>query len=119
MGYDGRASLYISRIRDAAWEREGLNLEFYRGYNVTWHDPAKYLDALNSLNMFSSDMRLSVEPTGDWNGVHVVNETVLGRCFDRYFWYPPICRHDPSTCCIYITGGNGWTLRCKKPQRGT
>ncbi|CAK9012070.1 unnamed protein product [Durusdinium trenchii] len=86
MGYDGRASLYISRIRDAAWEREGLNLEFYRGYNVTWHDPAKYLDALNSLNMFSSDMRLSVEPTGDWNGVHVVNETVLGRCFDRYFW---------------------------------
>ncbi|CAK9000318.1 Ankyrin-3 (ANK-3) (Ankyrin-G) [Durusdinium trenchii] len=79
MGYDGRASLYISRIRDAAWEREGLNLEFYRGYNVTWHDPAKYLDALNSLNMFSSDMRLSVEPTGDWNGVHVVNETVLGR----------------------------------------
>eukprot|EP00435_Cladocopium_sp_Y103_P061532 s9_g23.t1 len=100
MGYDGRVSLYISRtVRETAWEHEGLNLEFYRGYNMTWHNAARYFDAPHSLNtsdlkpcdetrlMFSNDMKLYLEMTGDLDGVNVVNETVLGKCFDGYFWF--------------------------------
>lgn len=123
MGYDGRVSLFISQtVRETAWEGEGLSLEFYRSYNVTWHNAARYFDGPQSLNtsllkrcnetrlMLSIDMKLYLEITGDWDGVDVVNETVLGKCFDEYFWYPPSCRHDPTKCFIYITGGNGWEI---------
>ena len=34
--------------------------------------------------------------------------TVAGKCFDDYFWYAPGCRSDPSTCLVWLTGGNGW-----------
>eukprot|EP00435_Cladocopium_sp_Y103_P060711 s9_g22.t1 len=123
MGYHGRVSSFISEtVRETAWEHEGLNLDFYRGYNVTWHNAARYFDGPQSLNtsllkrcnetrlMLSRDMKIYVEFTGDWDGVDVVNETVLGKCFDGYFWYPPSCRHDPRACFIYITGGNGWEI---------
>lgn len=99
MGYDGRVSLFISQtVRERAWEGEGLSLEFYRSYNVTWHNAARYFDRPQSLNtsllkrcnetrlMLSRDMKLYLEFTGDWDGVDVVNETVLGKCFDEYFW---------------------------------
>lgn len=100
MGYDGRVSLFISQtVRETAWEGEGFSLEFYRSYNVTWHNAARYFDGPQSLNtsllkrcnetrlMLSIDMKLYLEITGDWDGVDVVNETVLGKCFDEYFWF--------------------------------
>ena len=99
MGYDGRVSFYISQtVRETAWEREGLSLEFYRSYNVTWHNSARYFGGPRSLNtsllkrcgetrlMFSSYMKMYLELTGDNDGVYLVNETVLGKCFDEYFW---------------------------------
>lgn len=52
MGYNGKTSYYFpSKVRDEAWENEGLNLDFFRGYNISWHDAAKYFDTPNALNV--------------------------------------------------------------------
>lgn len=123
MGYNGKASYFFSKtISDAAWETEGLNLDYYRGYNVSWHDAAKYFDSPLVVNtsrlmpcnktrlMISSVIKFYLEQTGDSEGVEVDGEEYRGKCFDEYFWYPPSCRSTPSRCFIYITGGNGWDM---------
>lgn len=97
MGYNGKVSYYFSKeVRDAAWEGEGLNLDYYRGYNITWHDAAKYFDSPLALNtsdllhcndtrmMITSVMKYYAEQSGDWEGVVVDGE-------DRPFWSQPPC----------------------------
>lgn len=34
---------------------------------------------------------------------------MVGKCFDKYFWYSPGCRTDPGTCFTWLTAGS-WGL---------
>lgn len=97
MGYNGKVSYYFSKhVRDRAWEGEGLNLDYYRGYNISWHDAAKYFDSPLALNtsdllhcndtrmMITSVMKYYLEQSGDVGGVVVDGE-------DRPFGSQPPC----------------------------
>lgn len=123
MGYNGKTSFFFpSKVRDEAWETEGLNLDFFRGYNISWHDAAKYFDSPKAFDgatlrpcnetrlMITSAMKFYAELTGDWDGVEIVGEEVYGKCFDDHFWYPPACRSNASACFVWLTAGNGWDM---------
>lgn len=123
MGYFGKTSMYLSsEVQKRAWEAEGLNLEFYRGYNVSCHNAAAYFDPPSSLNLthlkpctetrlvVSEAMEFYAELTGDSAGIERVDGQVRGKCWDGYFWYPPSCRNSPSQCLPFLTAGTGWNL---------
>jgi len=124
MGYFGKTSMYLSsKVVQTAWEAEGLNLEFYRGYNVSWHNAAKYFLPPASMNvsrlkrcnetrlMESEAMEIYLNLTGDTDGIEITEDgKVTGRCWNGYFWYPPSCRADPSKCLTFLTAGTGWNL---------
>lgn len=123
MGYNGKTSFFFpSKVRDEAWETEGLNLDFFRGYNISWHDATKYFDSPKAFDgatlrpcnetrlMITSAMKFYAELTGDWDGVEIVGEEVYGKCFDDHFWYPPACRSNASACFVWLTAGNGWDM---------
>lgn len=124
MGYFGKTSMYVpKRAVDKGWEAEGVALEFFKGYNVSWHQPHKYFSPISSVNtsrlmpcnetrlMTNEGMQNYVNYTGDWDGVEVAADgTVKGKCFDGYFWYPPACRDNSSKCIVFFTGGNGWNI---------
>lgn len=123
MGYNGKTSYYFPRkVRDKAWETEGLNLDYFRGYNISWHDAAKYFDSPKAVDpsmlmrcnetrlMITSVMRFYAEQSLDWDGVEIVGQEVYGKCFDDHFWYPPACRNNASTCFVFFTAGNGWDM---------
>ena len=99
MGYNGKSSYFFSKtIRDAAWETEGLNLDYYRGYNVSWHDAAKYFDSPLVVNtsrlmrcnktrlMISSVMKFYFEQSGDSGGVEIDGEDRYGRAWSDMAW---------------------------------
>lgn len=128
MGYFGKTSMYLpANIRQLAYNAEGWVLDFYRGFNVSWTEPAKYFDAHSGIDkeqlkkcvdtrlMVSQAMEVYADITGDWHGVEILtdddgNRVVRGKCWDEYFWYPPACREGPSKCVIFFTGGSGWNL---------
>lgn len=71
--------------------------------------------------MTPETMKSYLDVTGDLEGVEsresgaggsggVVSTSVIGRCFDNYFWYSPACRTDPSACVTCLTGGTGWAV---------
>ena len=77
MGYNRKISYFFSKsIRDAAWEAEGLNLDYYKGYNISWHDAAKYFDSPSAVNTsiahavqwnsFDDHFRDEVLPRAKW-----------------------------------------------------
>jgi len=125
-GYMGVAGQFVaSDVVDAAIQTEGLALEFYRGYNVSWHNPSQYFDQIGSLNanftsylarcnetrLQASDAMLQYAViTGDWDGIENISGVVRGKCVDDHFWHPPVCRQNASACFIFITGGAGWEL---------
>eukprot|EP00913_Durusdinium_trenchii_P024052 g22589.t1 len=107
---------------EEAHRREGLSLDFYRDYNVSWHDPSRYftspdqidknrlLPCTETILMNSRLMQLYHEFTGDDEGVIVRGSgDVIGKCFDGYFWLAPGCRSNSSKCITFITGGSGWS----------
>jgi len=128
MGYFGKTSMFLPKgIQLAAYNQEGLILEFYRGFNVSWTEADKYFDPPSSINkdwlkpcvetrlMITKAMEEYVTITDDWEGVEIVtNENgksvSRGKCWDDYFWYAPACRDKPSKCVIFFTGGSGWNL---------
>ncbi|CAL1153259.1 unnamed protein product [Cladocopium goreaui] len=128
MGYFGKTSMFLPKsIQLAAYNKEGLILEFYRGFNVSWTEADKYFDPPSSINkdwlkpcvetrlMITKAMEEYVTITDDWEGVEIVtNENgksvSRGKCWDDYFWYAPACRDKPSKCVIFFTGGSGWNL---------
>lgn len=123
MGYTGGASMFIAAaVQEEAHRREGLSLDFYRDYNVSWHDPSRYftspdqidknrlLPCTETILMNSRLMQLYHEFTGDDEGVIVRGSgDVIGKCFDGYFWLAPGCRSNSSKCITFITGGSGWS----------
>ncbi|CAK9044742.1 unnamed protein product [Durusdinium trenchii] len=123
MGYFGKSSMYLSsEVLSNAYEANGLSLEFYRSYNISWHDPSKFFDKISDVNtsllkpcgetrlMESQAMQYYAELTGDDDGVVTVNGEVHGRCWEGHFWLPPFCRNNYSKCLLYFTGGAGWSI---------
>ena len=48
--------------------------------------------------------------TGDTAGVVLGAAGITGKCFQEYFWLAPACRHQASSCFVWLTGGNGWGM---------
>lgn len=122
-GYYGRIGTYLeSATVTRALDAEGGTLDFFRSYNATWYDQSKYFGGITMVNtsllkpctetrsMIHEVMQTYADFTGDHDGVEIVEGKVQGRCWDRYFWLPPSCRHDRSKCILFATGGAGWHL---------
>ena len=51
LGYDGQDGLYVKNLEMVtALETDGLALEFYRSYNVSWTRSWKYFDVWNDID---------------------------------------------------------------------
>ena len=131
IGYDGESGLFVpSAVQSKAYEAEGINLDFYRDYNVSWHMPGRYftnpdyldvstlLPCISTSLMTPETMKTYLDLTGDLEGVEIressaagaAGASVIGRCFDNYFWYSPACRTEASACVSCLTGGTGWAV---------
>eukprot|EP00438_Fugacium_kawagutii_P002082 Skav203255 [mRNA] locus=scaffold1000:14807:17089:+ [translate_table: standard] len=141
MGYFGVSDQYVPlAIQQSAYMTEGLNLDFYREYNISWRNPARYFTSPGDLNvsrllpcresglMDSEIIRSYVDFSGDWDGVVADDDSVVAKCFHdawplessechfqaknlkEYFWYAPACRANSSACLTWLTGGSGWGL---------
>ena len=51
MGYDGTSSVFIRKtVRSHAYYQDGVVLDFYRGWNMSWSQPSRYFADLASIN---------------------------------------------------------------------
>jgi len=123
LGYYGATGLYVpSAVQERAYEAEGSNLDFYRDYNVTWKNPSRYFTSPGDVNvsellpctdsalMLHEVMANYLNITGDTAGVVLGAAGITGKCFQEYFWLAPACRHQASSCFVWLTGGNGWGM---------
>jgi len=123
MGYMGFITAFIPKlVQEQAYSAQGVALEYYRNWNVSWNQPWNFFGGISSVekrnlmpcnaSMMQDDpaMRRHVQFTGDTDGVVIANEKYSGRCDDNYWWLPPACRSNPSTCVPWITGGTGWSV---------
>eukprot|EP00434_Breviolum_minutum_P005675 symbB.v1.2.004999.t1/scaffold288.1/size478366/29 len=124
MGYDGEESIYLRRsVLKAAYEDNGLALNFYLGYNTTYHNPKQYFDSISSVNISElrqcSETQMSnkeamsdyAQYSGDYDGVAPEGDGYIAKCPDGRWWFSPACRHDTSTCIPTFTAGDGWKLQ--------
>eukprot|EP00439_Symbiodinium_sp_Y106_P020626 s5243_g2.t1 len=102
----------------------GLALDFYKSYNTSLHDPAKFFSRVSDLDTasfapcnsseheFTNDaqMRLYRNWTGDGDGVLETAAGVMANCADGYFWTSPACRHNISECIPLLAAGFGWNV---------
>ncbi|CAE7831424.1 unnamed protein product, partial [Symbiodinium sp. KB8] len=125
MGYEGEESMYLTKdVLQQALDAEGLPLDFYRGYNLTHHNPKQYFDSIDTINL--ADLFLCEETdfykpeamadyarwTGDAAGVQMLaNGNYAAKCHAGKWWISPQCRSDTSTCIPVITAGAGWKLQ--------
>ena len=114
IGYNGWVSHYVSSsVLSEAYEAEGLSLDFYREYNISWKAPSRYFTSALSINasrllpcsqttlVRSSDvMDMYPDLTGDIDGVESTDGGTIAKCFDQHFWYAPACRSNASTCIV-------------------
>ncbi|CAJ1398966.1 unnamed protein product [Effrenium voratum] len=50
MGYEGEESMYISQpVLQAAYQDTGLALDYYKGYNRTYHNAKQYFDSISDI----------------------------------------------------------------------
>ncbi|CAE7785744.1 unnamed protein product [Symbiodinium sp. CCMP2592] len=123
MGWTGQESLYVKgSVREEAYHTGGLALDFYRSYNTSQHQAAKFFSRVadldtaqfvpcNSSNYESTSdyqMRTYAEVTGDTDGVVETPTGYIAKCPDDYFWRSPACRHNTSECIPVIAAGFGW-----------
>ena len=120
MGFQSRENMYMKRSELEAALADGFILNLYSSYNTTHHDPRKYFEGLDSLNishfeacnrtfswtLSSEDLEGYVNWTGDFDGVtQAADGTYWLRCPDEYFWLAPACRHNVSSCIPTVTFG--------------
>lgn len=122
MGYEGIQGTYVfTQQKELAYQAEGLSLEYYRSYDVSWTRPWVYFDTISSFNpselqpcnqtrfMDSTEIHHYVRVTGDWEGVvEVGNGTLAARCWFGSWWLAPACRNTPERCIPSVTGSDGW-----------
>ena len=116
IGYDGESGQYIaSNVVHRAYQAEGLLLDVYNSYDVSWHAPGAYFDRIsivntsdltpcNEITLSSPEgMQRYLRATGDEDGVELVDGSLHPACFTRYFWLPPACRVETSNCLLFLT----------------
>ena len=126
MGYQGGDGLYIkgSVLESAA--NAGLALEYYKSYNLSFHQPYKYFDTLWDLpeadlepcnGSFmgwpleptdSQKMKNYLDWTGDVDGVVELNGQYSANCQLPAFWIAPACRHNYTQCIPVMQNGPGY-----------
>ena len=123
-GYSGTTAMYVPlAVQQKAYQAEGISLDFYRDYNMSWRTPGSYFTPPGDMNvskllpcadtalMSNAVMGNYFDLTGDAEGVVVDSEgLVVAKCFADHFWYAPACRADPGTCLTWFTGGTGWGI---------
>lgn len=123
-GYSGTTAMYVPlAVQQKAYQAEGISLDFYRDYNMSWRTPGSYFSTPGDMNvskllacadtvlMSNALMGTYFDLTGDAEGVVVDSEgLVVAKCFADHFWYAPACRADPGTCLTWFTGGTGWGM---------
>lgn len=126
IGYSGFETLFVpAGLATTALSAEGLPLQFYRSYNTTWHDPARYFQRYTDVPLKgllpcsktrfynAAHMKQYLQTTSDVEGVETMNGRVVAKCAGGsagFWWFAPACRQDPSTCIPAIDGGDGWFL---------
>ncbi|CAE7822465.1 unnamed protein product, partial [Symbiodinium sp. CCMP2456] len=125
MGYIGSDTLYVKGPgRDEAYYTSGLALDYYKSYNTSLHDPARFFSKVSELDTaafapcnsseheFTNDvqMRFYREWTGDEEGVRETAAGFMANCADGYFWPSPACRHNISDCIPLLAAGFGWNV---------
>ena len=76
VGYDGIEGLFVkSTEMDSAYQSEGLSLQFYQSYDVSWTKPWKYFDHCTDFN--PADL-LPCGETGFTNKSHL-GETAMSE----------------------------------------
>ena len=123
-GYSGTTAMYVPlAVQQKAHQTEGISLDFYRDYNMSWRTPGSYFSPPGDIDvsrlhpcadtvlMSNALMGMYLDLTGDAEGVVVDSEGfVVAKCFADHFWYAPACRADPGTCLTWLTAGTGWGM---------
>ncbi|CAK9059727.1 unnamed protein product, partial [Durusdinium trenchii] len=121
MGYDGDEGIFVPQRAMQAGQAEGIALDFYKSYNASWHKPWRFFMNITVMNL-TDDFMPCVDTmlvnnatgyyywklTGDDDGVVITGQEYAAFCENGYTWMSPSCRNWPSSCVIYLTGGNGW-----------
>ncbi|CAE6960708.1 unnamed protein product [Symbiodinium sp. CCMP2592] len=125
MGYVASDGMYIkgSVLNRAA--SDGLSLEFFKSYNLSFHQPYRYFDTVwalpeaeilkcdetfngAELDTVKSDlMKNYLDKTGDAEGVIEKNGRYLANCSLPAFWIAPACRHNYTLCIPLLQLGPG------------
>ncbi|CAJ1374394.1 unnamed protein product [Effrenium voratum] len=125
MGYAGEDSMYISqRVLQAAYQAEGLALDYYKSYNRTYHNAKQYFDSISDIPIselkpcnstdFTSSSRMGfyAQYSGDSGGVELQPDgAYIGVCPDGYWWLAPACRDNAAECIPVLTAFWGWNLQ--------
>ena len=87
MGYMGFITAFIPKlVQEQAYSTQGVALEFYRNWNVSWNQPWNFFGGISSVekrnlmpcnaSMMQDDpaMRRHVQFTGDTDGVVIAND---------------------------------------------
>ncbi|CAE7674717.1 RPS6 [Symbiodinium sp. CCMP2592] len=126
IGYAGHNALCLSgAVRDAAYGAIGLALEFYKSYNLSYHQANSFFDPLSELKLedflpcntsftrWTRQVQLEayLHWTGDVGGVTNSSGSLQAHCPDGHFWLSPACRHDLVKCIPVVTAGDGWSVQ--------
>ena len=130
VGYTAFEGNYFKKsVLNEAIEQAGLGLDTFRGYNVSWKEPAAFFDApsevdaavanlttigyehCSSYSPFNDPqlMQSYVDLFGDVDGTQTVDGVLQGACVDNVWWASPQCREDLSACVPYVTTA-GWGI---------
>ena len=117
VGYEGSAGMYVrGSEREQAEADSGLPLEYYKSYNLSFHEPYNYFETLwdlnsselrvcNEIDGLSSLLRNFLDWTGDVEGVTERNGQYYLNCPLPAFWIAPSCRHNYTRCIPTVMSG--------------
>ena len=125
IGYTGHNALCISgAVRDSAYGEVGLALEFYKSYNLSYHQAQNFFDPPFALEVedflpcntsyarWTRQVQLEayLHWTGDTEGVSNTSGKLQAHCPYGHFWLSPACRDDLAKCIPLVTAGDGWSV---------
>eukprot|EP00928_Gymnodinium_smaydae_P005213 TRINITY_DN11791_c0_g1_i1.p1 TRINITY_DN11791_c0_g1~~TRINITY_DN11791_c0_g1_i1.p1 ORF type:complete len:621 (-),score=20.39 TRINITY_DN11791_c0_g1_i1:107-1969(-) len=124
VGYESGEGVYVSsRVASAALADDGVALDYYRSYNVSWHDVRTYFDNYLAISPRQlkrcNESRLSSpshaehywRATNDKGGVVVNQNSDLSfKCWQDRWFLSPACRQTPESCIPLLTASTGWGI---------
>ena len=124
LGYTGFEALFVlDAPRQAAYQTEGLAIEYYKSWDSTWHKPDKYYTPYTSIpdsELMPCEDTVSVNDVEnrayakhygyDADGLEEKDGKLHFKCTGGRWWLSPACRlaAAPEQCVAVVTGGNGW-----------